>query len=128
MKVLITALIAATVLMVGLPVQAQASDLEVMFQFEARHRCSKLSPEITVGNVPEGTKSFKVKMIDFQARKYKHGGGTVENDGSGKIAEGALKSYKGPCPPSGKHTYQFTVKALDAEGDTLASGKAKQRF
>ncbi len=128
MKVLITALMAATLLLIGLPVQAQASDLEVQFQFEPRHRCSKLSPEITVGNVPEGTKSFKVKLIDFQARSYNHGGGTVDNDGSGKIAEGALDSYKGPCPPSGKHTYQFTVKALDGEGDTLASGTAKQKF
>jgi phosphatidylethanolamine-binding protein (PEBP) family uncharacterized protein len=65
-------------------------------------------------------------MIDLQVPDYPHGGGSVSYSGSGSIPYGAF-SYKGPCPPS-PHTYEFTVKALDASGNVLATGKAKRRF
>ena len=49
----------------------------------------KRSPEITLENVPEGTKLFKIKMVDIDNR-YGHGGGTFEYDGSNLIPVGAL--------------------------------------
>jgi hypothetical protein len=53
----------------------------------------------------------------------------VPADPSGIIPAGALKDgYNGPCPPDGSHTYEFTVKALDANEDTLAEGSAEQRY
>lgn len=108
---------------------AQAGDLAVSFKFDASSKCSRVSPEIKVGNVPEGTVAFKVKLKDRNKPTWSHGGGTVANDGSGVIAKGALKDgYNGPCPPSGSHTYVFTVKAVDANDDVLAEGEASARF
>lgn len=108
---------------------AQAQDLTVDFKFDASSKCSNTSPEIRVGNIPDGTVAFKVRLRDRNAPGYNHGGGQVPNDGSGIVPKGALKErYKGPCPPSGSHTYVFTVKAIDANDDTLAEGEAKQRF
>ena len=58
-----------------------------------------------------------------------HGGGTVAYDGSGVIPAGALKSgYNGPCPPSGSHRYEFTVKAVYAAGVIVGQGKQTQSF
>lgn len=108
---------------------ALADDLTVSFKFDSSSKCSKVSPAIVVGNVPTGTVAFKVKLKDRNKPTWSHGGGTVANDGSGTIAKGALHDgYNGPCPPSGSHTYVFTVKAVDANGDVLAEGEASQRF
>lgn len=108
---------------------ALADDLTVSFKFDSSSKCSKVSPAIVVGNVPSGAVAFKVKLKDRNKPTWSHGGGTVANDGSGIIAKGALHDgYNGPCPPSGSHTYVFTVKAVDANGDVLAEGEASQRF
>ena len=107
---------------------ALAGDLTVTFKFDGSSKCSRVSPQITVGNIPAGTVAFKVKLRDLDV-VWRHGGGTVPNDGSGVIKKGALKEgYNGPCPPSGSHTYEFTVKALDGNDDVLAEGAARQRF
>lgn len=103
--------------------------LKVSFKFDASSRCSEISPELEVGDVPPGTVAFKVKLKDRDVPTWNHGGGTVAHDGSGIIPKGALKGgYNGPCPPSGSHTYVFTVKALDANDAVLAEGEKSQRF
>jgi phosphatidylethanolamine-binding protein (PEBP) family uncharacterized protein len=44
-------------------------------------------------------------------------GGTAETNGFGEPA------YGGPCPPRGDdpHRYVFTIEAIDAAGEVLAS-------
>ena len=123
----------AAVLLAGLLAYASevamAADLSVNFKFTAAYKCSKVSPEIHVGNIPSGTAAFKVRLRDLDVPTWRHGGGTVPADPSGVIARGALKDgYNGPCPPSGSHNYEFTVKAVDANGETLAEGSSTQRF
>ena len=115
---------------VGFISAAEADDLTVSFKLGSGDRCSRSSPEIQVGNVPAGTVRFKVRLRDRNKGSWNHGGGTVPADPSGIIPKGALKDgYNGPCPPSGeRHTYQFDVKALDAGGNELAEGSAKQTF
>ncbi len=106
-----------------------ADDLSVDFSWQGTARCSDVSPEIRVANVPAGTTAFKVSLTDLDKTSWNHGGGTVPADPSGVIPSGALKAgYNGPCPPSGSHTYRFTVRALDAEGRELAKGSAKKSF
>ena len=106
---------------------AMADEFDITFKFERKHRCSITSPKITLSNIPEGTQTFKAKLVDHD-NPFNHGGGTVANDGSGVLGEGALtEGYNGPCPPS-SHMYEITVKALDANGKELASAGKKRRF
>jgi phosphatidylethanolamine-binding protein (PEBP) family uncharacterized protein len=86
------------------------------------------SPELRLQNVPDNTKSFKIKMYDLD-NSYNHGGGTVGNDGSNVIVEGALKNYEGPYPPgSMRPRYEISVKALDENGKVIAFGKKIRKF
>lgn len=103
--------------------------LEVDFSWNAEHRCSSKSPEIRVAGIPAGTKSLKVTLVDLDVPFWNHGGGTVENDGSGVIPAESLKSgYNGPCPPSGSHRYEFTVNAVDEQGQVIGAGKKMKKF
>ena len=86
------------------------------------------SPEIKLGNVPDHTKSFKIKMYDLDNR-YGHGGGTCANNGSNLIPEGTLGNYEGPYPPGNmRPRYEISVKALDDNGKVIAFGKKIRRF
>ena len=106
---------------------AMADEFDITFKFERKHKCSSTSPKITLSNIPEGTQTFKAKLVDHD-NPFNHGGGTVANDGSGVLGEGALtEGYAGPCPPS-PHLYEITVKALDANGKELASAGKKRMF
>jgi len=113
----------------GLKASASAVYLELNFKLEAKHQCSQLSPKIIVSNIPVGTKELQVELVDKDVPTWNHGGGTVAYKGSGVIPEGALKSgYNGPCPPSGSHTYEFRVKAIDANGAVIGKGSKTQKF
>ena len=60
---------------------------------------------------------------------WNHGGCAVVPDSSGIIAAGTTKSgYNGPCPPSGRHRYEFSVKAMAADGSIVGFGKAMRLF
>ena len=73
------------------------------------------SPPIEVSGVPQGTAKLDIRMIDLDMPSYPHGGATVAWSGESSLPYGAFR-YRGPCPPS-PHTYEFTVKALDARAD-----------
>ena len=103
--------------------------IQVDFTWKEEHRCSSKSPEIHVNGVPEGTKLFKVKLVDLDVPFWSHGGGTYNNDSTGVIAEGALTNgYNGPCPPGGSHRYEFTVEAIDEDGNIIGAGKKMKMF
>ena len=104
-------------------------EMKVAFSFDTSGcALNSPNPEIKVSNVPDGTVYFQVSMIDLDKRSFNHGGGTVENGGDGIIKKGSLKSYKGPCPPS-THTYEFTVKALNADKSLiLGEGQARSAY
>ena len=86
------------------------------------------NPEFVLKGVPEGTNRLSFKLKDLDVPGYNHGGGTVKVklSGAGKIPSGAFK-YKSPCPPSGKHTYEWTVIAKNG-GKTLATAKARRKY
>ena len=68
-----------------------------------------------------------VRLLDRQAPAYNHGGGTVTYAGEQVIQPGAFK-YKSPCPPGGVHTYVWTGKAKDENGDTISKAKANRKY
>ena len=88
--------------------------IEVKYS-DSMHRCSRVSPEITVRNIPAGTDSFVVRLIEADAQERYCGGGSWRNDGTGVIPEGALtQHYQGPCPQAGqKRTYHYVVSAME---------------
>jgi len=104
-----------------------AAKLDVSFNFTSASRCSSVSPAITILGAPAGTAKYSVVMSDKQAPGFNHGGGTVQASGN-TIQAGALKSYTGPCPPTGSHDYTISVKALDASGAVVGAGSATRRF
>ncbi|MCP3956158.1 MAG: phospholipid-binding protein [Desulfobacterales bacterium] len=114
---------------VSAKVSPNAVDLKVKFSWNKKSKCSNISPKIYVSNIPKGTKSLKVRLDDFNAPSWNHGGGTVPYKGSGVIKAGALTNgYNGPCPPSGSHSYQFKVHAIDKDGVIIGIGKAVRKF
>lgn len=81
------------------------------------HRCSRISPEITVAYAPKGTKFYDVRLIEYGEQERFFGGGVWMEDGSGVIPEGALaRQYRGPCPPGTKSVdYAYMVSAMESE-------------
>lgn len=100
-----------------------------------------ISPELSISEVPEGTKSLALIMDDPDAP-----GGTfvhwvvwsIQSQTSiierGKEPEGnqgttsfGRRGYGGPCPPSGTHRYYFKLYALDEE-IKLEAGSSKKEL
>jgi Raf kinase inhibitor-like YbhB/YbcL family protein len=94
----------------------------------AKYTCTggENSPPLNISNIPAGTKSLALIVHDPDAPKA---GGVTHwlawnLPADGNITEnfkGGLQGmnsdhktgYKGPCPPSGTHHYNFYVYALD---------------
>ena len=85
-----------------------------------------ISPELTIRDVPKGTRSLAIIMDDPDAPMgtFVHWVVWNINPGKGAIAEGERLTnegmtsfrragYGGPCPPSGMHRYFFRLYALD---------------
>jgi phosphatidylethanolamine-binding protein (PEBP) family uncharacterized protein len=89
--------------------------------------CNSTSPAFRITAAPAGTKQLRFKMVDLNAPNYPHGGSTVAYGGP-TVARGAI-SYVGPCPPQGsKHTYRWTIEALDPSGTVLGTASASGVF
>ena len=103
-----------------------ANAFKVSFDWDpAMKKCfSEVSPQIQLINVPAGTNSLSVVMVDEDAPNYDHGGGKVNYTGGSVIPAGALKYWKGPCPPS-QHKYTFKVTAY---GGAKSRAKYSQKF
>ena len=106
-----------------------AAKMVVDFSWQGIQACTHRSPKIRVSNVPEGTHELWVKLKNINLPEWNQGGGKVKHDGSGVISAGALTlGYNGPCPPGGRHKYEFSVMAVDAEGVIIGFGKARRAF
>jgi len=93
----------------------------------AKYTCDgdDVSPPLTIGGIPEGTKSLVLIVDDPDAPMGTWDHWVVWNiPPTRSIAEGTVPgteglntyrrhSYGGPCPPSGTHRYFFKVYALD---------------
>ena len=123
-------------LLVGLTgsVSAQAN-LQVDFRWLMSNHCNNTSPALKLKNIPPGTTSLQIQMIDLDNNNHDHGGGElVKPEGFPAeflVIAGSLDKYKGPCPENFTtlgHEYQFNVSALNADNKTLASASAKAPF
>jgi len=115
-----------------------AQTLNVDFKWMLKHKCSKSSPELKVENIPKGTVELKINMIDHQRPNNNsfHGGGSLKNEAgfpsSFTIAEGALQTYNGPCPPPQEsyfgHDYEFFVVAVDKQNNEVGKSSRKKTW
>ncbi len=128
-KTLFAAPASATALMVAfMAAPGPAAAMTLTFSWAGYKACSSRSPAFMVAEVPTGAVRLAFNMIDKDVPGYHHGGGTVAYAGNGEIAAGAF-SYRGPCPPAGqRHTYEWTVRALDKGGSVLGSASAAAQF
>jgi len=102
--------------------------MSVDFTWTGYQACSSNSPAFVVSDVPAGTAQLAFKMVDKNVPTYPHGGGTIAYHGARQTPAGAF-SFRGPCPPAGeRHMYEWIVRALDADGKTIASATAAAKF
>ena len=103
---------------------ASAAEFTASFKW-----CLASSPVFTLSGVPKGTKTISLYMNDHNA-SFQHGGGDVSYTGKNTIPCGAIASgWIGPSPPGSEvHTYEFSIKAIDAGGNTLASTNAVRNY
>ena len=128
MKSKVYAAIAALVLSAG-----TAHAFEINFTWDGLKLCTSgnpnrvANPAFALKGVPEGTKFIRFKLVDLDVPQYNHGGGVVKYTGQSTIQPGAFK-YKSPCPPNGKHTYQWTATAQTKKngGKIATAQKARQ--
>jgi phosphatidylethanolamine-binding protein (PEBP) family uncharacterized protein len=100
------------------------------FAFSASFTWCSGSPRFQVTDVPSGTAKLDFHMTDLNKPNFHHGGGMVDYRGQGEVPCGAFaKGFVGPSPPPGEvHTYEFTVKALGANGAPLATTTARRKY
>jgi phosphatidylethanolamine-binding protein (PEBP) family uncharacterized protein len=100
------------------------------FAFSASFSWCSGSPRFQVTDVPSGTAKLDFHMTDLNKPSFHHGDGTVDYSGQGEVPCGAFaKGFVGPSPPPGEvHTYEFTVKALGANGAPLATTTARRKY
>ena len=105
------------------------------FGFKTVNKCSGVSPEIDMQNLPPGTKKVNVKVLDldFGLTVYDNtlgfettDTGLYLKDNSGKIPEGKLKNFQGPCPGDKPHEYEVDIRATDENGLELGRAKATE--
>ncbi len=107
---------------------------EFSFDWGPLERCTTGDPN-TVDNpafalkeVPAGTRVIRFALVDLDAPGYPHGGGLVPYSGQSRILPGAF-TYKSPCPPDGRHTYEWRATALSAAGgETLGEARARAEY
>lgn len=104
-----------------------------------------VSPPLSWLGVPEGASKLRISLRDPDAPRgtFTHwlvvgvdpastdvGRGTVPASGTEEGNSFGDDAYGGPCPSRGDdpHRYVFTVEALDAAGNVLASGAVTTRY
>jgi phosphatidylethanolamine-binding protein (PEBP) family uncharacterized protein len=108
-------------------VSSGASAMSLSFSWAGVPHCSHHSPAFTLSLVPAGTRRLAFRLVDLDFPPFPHGGGTIAYQGDNVAA--AAFSYVGPCPPPGhRHTYRWTVRALDAAGKMLATASAARPY
>ncbi len=94
-----------------------------------KYTCDGLNvnPDLTIENIPKGTKSLALIMDDTESPngEFTHWvmwnipptGKIKENSSPGMVGKNThgQNKYYGPCQPNGVHTFNFKVFALNTE-------------
>ena len=131
MRILLSTFAIATTLVLTAPA-AQA--FEIGFDWKGLKLCTSgnpnrvANPRFVLKDVPAGTQYIRFKLTDRDVPGYNHGGGVVKYTGQQVIEPGAFK-YKSPCPPSGRHTYEWHATAqTHKNGGKIEVAKARRKY
>ena len=108
--------ISLLILLMVLSATANAGEFSFDFDWSNLKQCTSgnpntvSNPTFTLNEVPPGTKWIYFKLVDLNVPSYRHGGGWIEFTGQSTVQPGAFK-YKSPCPPRGRHKYEWTATA-----------------
>ena len=121
--------VAATAILLFLGFSAlPAHALTAKFSWSGTSRCTNESPLFRISNAPDSTRQLRFTMRDGDDPDIKPSGSTIAYSGTGNVAKGAI-AYIGPCPPEGEsHRYVWTIDALDAAGNVLATTQVDDNF
>jgi len=90
------------------------------------------SAQFNLTNVPKGTQKLKFRMVDLDVPSFNHGGGTINYTNQKQIDCGVISASSGgytpPSPPSGAHTYEWSVYALDKDEKEIGVAKTSRKF
>jgi len=107
---------------------------EIGFDWKGLKLCTSgnpnkvFNPVFVLKDVPAGTNYIRFKLVDRDVPGYNHGGGVVKYNGQTVIERGAFK-YKSPCPPNGRHTYEWRATAQKRKnGGKLGLAKAARKY
>tara|TARA_B100000029_G_scaffold505232_1_gene585585 strand:+ start:967 stop:1407 length:441 start_codon:yes stop_codon:yes gene_type:complete len=132
----------------GINAQVKSENLEFIFDWSDLKKCTSGNPRIVsnpifyLNNIPGNTQYIKFSLKDRNVPSYSHGGGKVDvseikvikenetNYGKYKfIIETGKFKYKSPCPPSGKHVYEWSAMAKDEKNKTIGKrARSKQKY
>lgn len=111
-----------------------AAEFKFTFDWSGLALCTTGSPNrvsnplFRVSGLPAGTTAVQFKLKDLDVPGYNHGGGWVKISQDGTVPANSFK-YKSPCPPNGKHTYEWTATARTKKGGKkLAVAKARRKY
>lgn len=107
----------------------------VQLAFQAVPPCSSVSPEITLKNVPQGTKRMDLKVLDIEFgttlfqneigfKTTQQGLFIRGNDAT--LPQGSLEQYQSPCPRDKPGAYAVEVRAKDETGNELGVARTTQ--
>ena len=135
-------------LSLGISANVYSAELEFIFDWSDLKKCTNGNPNrvtnpiFYLNNIPDNTKYIQFRLQDKNVPSYSHGGGKVDiseikvikekETNFGKyefIIEPGKFKYKSPCPPGGKHTYEWTALAKNEKKKTIGEkAKSKQKY
>lgn len=93
----------------------------------ARYTCDDagLNPPLVFSDVPTAAKTISLTIEDPDAPKgtFIHLPPTDFVPETTGVAEGQLRDYIPPCPPSGIHHYKFILTALNDKGNVISKSE-----
>ncbi len=120
------------VLLSLLAVSANAGEFTIDFTWEGLKLCTSGypnvvdNPKFVIKGLPKGTTKVSFRLKDKNVSSYNHGGGTVNMSNDGIVPRGLFR-YQSPCPPGGKHKYEWTATAKSGF-KTLGKAKAMRLY
>ena len=135
-------------LSLSITTQVKSEKLEFIFDWSDLKNCTTGNPRIVsnpifyLNNIPDNTRYIQFSLKDRNVPTYSHGGGKVDiseikvikenetNFGKYKfVIEPGKFKYKSPCPPGGKHVYEWSAVAKDEKKKTIGKrAKSKQKY